>query len=111
MCLRPPPGVRAGQGSGAPPGIDFCPDGVFRRGGCAIPGHVKQHVTKGQPMTPSERGALLREKRERAGLSLYRTAVLAKVHPNTVHLAEKGATSPAMLDKIESALEAGKIGN
>ncbi len=55
-------------------------------------------------MTLSELGAQLREERLRRHLSLYRTATLAGVHPNSVALAEKGATSEAMLDRIGAAL-------
>lgn len=55
-------------------------------------------------MTLSERGARLREERLRAGLSLYRLATIARVHPNSVMLAERGATSEAMLDRIAAAL-------
>ncbi len=57
-------------------------------------------------MTLSERGARLRKERLRVGLSLYRLATRAGVHPNSVMLAERGATSAAMLDRIAIALHA-----
>lgn len=55
-------------------------------------------------MTLSDRGARLREDRQRQGLSLYKTAVKAGVHPNSVMLAERGATSERTLERIEVAL-------
>ncbi len=57
-------------------------------------------------MTLSERGAMLRKERLRLRLSLYRTAMIAQVHPNTVLLAERGATSEATLERIATALRA-----
>jgi transcriptional regulator with XRE-family HTH domain len=56
-------------------------------------------------MTRSELGALIREARHRRKLSLYRVAVLARVHPNTVALAERGAVSDAALARIAAALD------
>jgi transcriptional regulator with XRE-family HTH domain len=56
-------------------------------------------------MTRSELGALVRDERRRRKLSLYRVAVRAQVHPNTVALAERGAVSEAMLARIATALE------
>lgn len=55
-------------------------------------------------MTLSELGAELRAERQRQGLSLYRTGVKARVHPNSVHLAERGAASPEMMERIAKAL-------
>lgn len=56
-------------------------------------------------MTLSERGALLRKERLRLQLSLYRAAMVARVHPNTIMLAERGATSEATLERIVVALQ------
>jgi transcriptional regulator with XRE-family HTH domain len=55
-------------------------------------------------MTRSERGAQIREERQRLGLSRYSAAKKARVHPNSVMLAERGATSESMLERIARAL-------
>ena len=55
-------------------------------------------------MTLVERGASIRAERQRQGLSQYRAAIKAGVHPNSVILAEKGAASPAIIERIASAL-------
>jgi transcriptional regulator with XRE-family HTH domain len=55
-------------------------------------------------MTLSERGAQIREARRQQGLSRYRAAIKARVHPNSVALAELGATSQRMLERIAKAL-------
>jgi transcriptional regulator with XRE-family HTH domain len=58
-------------------------------------------VTQGVP----ERGARLRRERRRLGWSQATVAARAGVHPNSVRLAELGAGSAAMLQKIADALE------
>lgn len=55
-------------------------------------------------MTMSEHGARLRRERRRRKLSLYRLAVLAGVHPNSVLLAERGAVSVETFARIAEAL-------
>jgi len=57
-------------------------------------------------MTLSEFGAQVRKDRLAKGLSLYKAAVLARVHPNSVMLCERGATSKAMAERISRALQA-----
>jgi transcriptional regulator with XRE-family HTH domain len=54
--------------------------------------------------TRHERGARIRRRRLREKLSIYQLAVRAGAHPNSVRLAEHGACSDAMLDRVETAL-------
>jgi hypothetical protein len=56
--------------------------------------------------TRSERGEELRHLRQRLGLSAYRAAILADIHPNSLLLAERGACSEQMLERIAKALAA-----
>lgn len=55
-------------------------------------------------MTTTERGEQLRAERQRRKLSLYEVAKLAGCHPNSVALADRGACSAAMLERIAAAL-------
>jgi len=57
-------------------------------------------------MTLSELGASIREERLRLGLSLFRAATRVRppCHPNSVLLAERGATSRVMAARIARAL-------
>jgi hypothetical protein len=69
-----------------------------------VPSIAADRGVRERKMTQSERGAQIRETRQRQGLSIYRAAVRARVHPNTVRMAELGATSDAMIEKIARAL-------
>ncbi len=55
-------------------------------------------------MTLRQVGVRLRKERNRQRLSMYRLAVLAGVHPNSVLLAERGAASIATIKRIAIAL-------
>ena len=55
-------------------------------------------------MTLGQVGVRLRKERQRRQLSMYRLAVLAGVHPNSVLLAERGAASIATIKRIATAL-------
>lgn len=55
-------------------------------------------------MTMSERGEQLRTERQRRKLSLYEVAKRAGCHPNSVALAERGASSEAMIRRIGATL-------
>ncbi len=55
-------------------------------------------------MTRSERGAQIREARQRQKLSTYRVAIRADIHPNSVWLAECGAASEEMIERIARVL-------
>ena len=55
-------------------------------------------------MTLSERGAQLREERQRQQKSIFRVAVETNLHPNTVRNAELGAASEASVSRIAAAL-------
>jgi transcriptional regulator with XRE-family HTH domain len=55
-----------------------------------------------------ELGTAIREDRQRQGLSIFRLAVISETSVSSINLAERGATSLKMLEKISAALKRNK---